>query len=50
MYIDMYAGGTIRGGGGTRPDGRVHPQHEGTYALVDQAACLGIVWSISSAP
>jgi hypothetical protein len=28
MYIDMYAGGTIRGGGGTRPDGRIPPTHE----------------------
>jgi hypothetical protein len=48
MYIDMYAGGTIRGGGGTRPDGRTPPMwHE---ALVDRAACIGIVRGISSAP
>jgi hypothetical protein len=48
MYIDMYAGGTIRGGG-------VHDRTGGTppdvaQALVDRAACLSILWSISSAP
>jgi hypothetical protein len=48
MYIDMYAGGTIRGGG-------VHDRtgdtpHDGRDRLVDRAACIGIVRSISSAP
>lgn len=28
MYIDIDAGGTIRGGGGTRPDGRIPPECE----------------------
>jgi hypothetical protein len=48
MYIDIYAGGTIRGVG-------VHDRTGGTpqiwaQALVDQAACIGILWSINSAP
>ena len=48
MYIDMYAGGTIRGVGVHDQTG-AHPsdRHE---RLVDRAACIGIVRGINSAP
>jgi hypothetical protein len=47
MYIDMYAGGTIRGGWGYTTGRVVHPQMW-AQALVDRAACIGIVKCVRS--